>query len=111
MPRITIGELKHRIRLQRSTDVVADSGEPMQTWTTYATVWAHVAPISGAERWDRAMLGGSVVYRIYMRHGGSKYSVGIKDRILWDDKVLDVVAVIDINGDHEWLRIEAVEAV
>lgn len=109
MAKITIGELRHRISLTHRTVSTGSVGDVIETYgTPYATVYAHVAPISGSERFQQAMVGGSVVYRIYMRY---RDDVVITDRITWGNHVLDVVAVIDLNGDHEWLRVEAVEAI
>jgi len=107
MAEITIGELKHRIELQSAAESVGDTGEVTYNWTTYATVYAHVAPISGNERWRREMVGSTVVYRIYIRY---RNDVTTKDRVVWGDKTLEIVAVLDLNGDHRWLRLEAVES-
>ena len=107
MAEITIGELRHRIELQAPTVSTGEDGEASTTYKTYATVWAHVAPISGNERWRRELVGSTVIYRIYCRY---RDDVSTKDRVVWGGRVLEIVAVLDLNGDHKWLRIEAVES-
>jgi SPP1 family predicted phage head-tail adaptor len=36
--------------LQRKTSTISSSGSPTETWSTLATVWANVKPITGTER-------------------------------------------------------------
>jgi SPP1 family predicted phage head-tail adaptor len=43
------GDLDRRIAIQRFTTEESPSGEPIQTWTTIATVWAKVDQQTGRE--------------------------------------------------------------
>ena len=43
------GELRHRIQLQSYTLSQDAFGAPTKAWSTYATVWASVEPLSGRE--------------------------------------------------------------
>ena len=47
---IDVAELRHRIVVQRLTNVSDNMGGFTTTWTTYATLWAKVEPVSASER-------------------------------------------------------------
>ena len=44
-----IGTLRHRVELQEPVENQDGYGEAERTYTTYATVWASVEPLSGRE--------------------------------------------------------------
>lgn len=44
-----VGKLRHRLVIQTYTDAVNAYGEPSRTWTTFATVFADIRPVSGRE--------------------------------------------------------------
>lgn len=64
------GRLRNRIELQRKTTTRDASGEPIETWSTYATVWAEYIGGAGAERLvGQQVTGrGGVVWRIRYRN-------------------------------------------
>lgn len=43
------GDLNRRIIIQSATTTQDANGEPVQSWSTFATVWAKVTDISGRE--------------------------------------------------------------
>ena len=43
------GKLNRRVVIQQLTAGQDDIGQPVQTWATLATVWAHILHISGRE--------------------------------------------------------------
>ena len=47
---IEAGRLNKRIELQRATSTRDVTGEPLETWATYTTVWGRVISGAGAER-------------------------------------------------------------
>lgn len=44
-----IGELDRQITIQKRTTVDDSFGDPVETWSTVAVVWAHKREISGRE--------------------------------------------------------------
>lgn len=70
------GRLRHRIQIQEyvaqadtSGDVIQDAqtGEVSKTWTTIATVWAAIEPLSAREFIQSAATQSEVVARITIR--------------------------------------------
>jgi SPP1 family predicted phage head-tail adaptor len=45
------GELRNKITIQQQTQSLATSGQPTDTWTDFATVWAAINPVGGGETW------------------------------------------------------------
>lgn len=41
--------LRHRIKLQKNTPTIDASGQPIESWSTYKTVWANVEDKKGDE--------------------------------------------------------------
>jgi SPP1 family predicted phage head-tail adaptor len=43
------GKLNRRVTIKELTDGQDEIGQPVQTWTDVATVWAHIRHLSGVE--------------------------------------------------------------
>ena len=44
---IKAGDLRHEIIIQQSTETQGSYGDPVETWYTFATVWANIKPLKG----------------------------------------------------------------
>ncbi len=44
-----VGRLRNRLTIQTYSDAVNSYGEPVRTWTTFATVFGEIRPVSGRE--------------------------------------------------------------
>lgn len=104
-----IGDLRHRITLQAPTDYQDEYGQPMRTWTTYATVWAQVSASGMGESISGAQLSASESYAILCRYNAS---IKTNHRILFGEKVLNIVGPPrDLDGTKIALLIGASENV
>lgn len=43
------GKLNSRITIEQRTTTQDENGQPVETWTTVATVWAHIRHLGGLE--------------------------------------------------------------
>jgi SPP1 family predicted phage head-tail adaptor len=43
------GRLLHQVVIERKTETQSSTGAPIETWSTFATVWANMMPLSGKE--------------------------------------------------------------
>ena len=87
------GTLRHRITLQTAVDTQdTTTGEPVRSWTTLATVWADISPLSGREILASAVELGEVDTRIRIRWAPALANLGVKSRAahLLADGRLDV---------------------
>ena len=62
------GKLRHRVQIQAPTDVRDDHGGNTRTWTTIATVWGSVEPLSGRELFEAQQVHARAAVRIRVRH-------------------------------------------
>ena len=84
------GTLRHRVQLQKAVTAPNDFGEPVETWTTYATVWGRVSPLKGEERWAAQQLAGKVTHEVEIRWSPDVEAVKSEHRVLHDDRVLSI---------------------
>ena len=89
---VMAGKLRHRITLQTPVEARNGYNEAITTWSTVATVWASVEPISGREFFAAEHVQSEVTHRVRMR-----WQSGITPdmRVLFDSRVLKVEAVIN----------------
>ena len=93
------GRLDRRLTLQRKTATENDYGEPVETWTTLATVWAEKIPVRGSERYAAMQTVAEVEERFKIR-----YRTGLTplDRVICDGITYDVQGVIEIGRREGW---------
>lgn len=93
---IRSGEMRHQITIQvRSASQDADTGEQVNTWSTFATRRAAVERTTGSEIEASAQRNGRVqtVFRIRFLSG-----VTPAMRISFNSKVFNILSVVDQRG-------------
>lgn len=98
------GDLDQRIELQRLTRMPDGGGGYSEEWTTYATPWASVRPMSGRERYHAQQTQASANYRVTIRY---RADVQDADRILWRGRVLNIRFRADAGPRDLYLTIDA----
>lgn len=85
------GDLDDRIVIETRTDTRDDFGAPIPSWSTFATVWARVTPLSGSERFRAESLDSEVSHEIDLRR-----LAGVEPtmRVSWDSTLLEINAVL-----------------
>jgi SPP1 family predicted phage head-tail adaptor len=94
------GRLRHRVEIQRLTTTQDSYGEPVETWTKTATVWAEMLPSLRATREAFAAQSEQRSARLSMEcHMRYRAVLTPKEtRLIWEDKVYEVEAVMDPDG-------------
>lgn len=107
------GKLQHRVTIQTCTETVAQSGARLQAWSTLATVWASVVPVSGSEPWNADQAQPNVTHTVTLRSGGdvTRATITPKNRILYGSRVLNIVSIRDENEDGFMLTLNCMEKV
>jgi SPP1 family predicted phage head-tail adaptor len=82
-----IGKLRHLIELQSSATTTDAVGQQVKTWTTYATVWAWVRPMSGREVMSSQQAVGEITHKVTIRYDDS---IAVTDRILFGTRIFDI---------------------
>ena len=89
------GQLRHRVTIERRTEVDDGAGGSVETWATFATVWAAVIPLTGRELFAAQQVASTVSHRIEMR-----YLAGVLAgtmRAKHETRVLNIRTVMNID--------------
>lgn len=97
-----IGELRHRLTLERSSQDAA--GETV--WTAVDTVFAALAPLGGSETAAGGAVAGVARFRIEMRF---RADVTSRDRLRLGDRVFRILATHDLDERRRRLVVHAEE--
>ena len=108
------GKLNRRVAVQQQTTAQDSFGQPHQSWTTVATVWANINIQRGALQYEASQFISQVVYRITMRYSPSLV-VKPNMRLVYTDEISNVThtytiqAVWDDDAAHKQISVLAYE--
>jgi SPP1 family predicted phage head-tail adaptor len=103
------GKLRHRVKLQKGTDVRDAFGEPTIAWSTVDTYWANVVGLSGRELWRAQQVSADVTDEVTLRFNPRIASA--KMRFLYGARALNIQAVLDKDGRRRQMNCLCVEAI
>lgn len=105
--KLAIGEMRHRIILQRPIE--ADDGHKGHTvtWQVAATLWASVEPLSGREYFYSHQIKAEITHRVKIRY---REDITTKMRIKHGDRVLEIESILDKKERRQILEILCREA-
>jgi len=105
---ISIGELRHRIKIQQRSTTQNSFGEVLDNWVDVATVWAKVEGLNGREFFAAYQTNTNITYRVKIR-----YRSDIKQdmRIVFKDKILNIKAIISPDGVNNELYLMCEEVI
>lgn len=88
--------------LQSSTPTRNGFGEAVDVWSTYATVWAEITPMSGREYVLAKQRDADLTTRIRIRH---RSDVLARHRVLFGARVFDIDAVLNVGERQRELQL------
>jgi SPP1 family predicted phage head-tail adaptor len=103
------GSLRHRIQLQARTSGQSGGGEIVATYATMATVHASIEPISARDFVRGAQVQGLVSHVIRCRWT-RQFTPDQTSRVLFGQRVFNIVSVRDVTERQRELEIMAMEA-
>lgn len=68
---IRAGLLNRRLAIQSRSTAQDAAGQPLNTWTTIATVWAAIEPLSGREREAAQSIHPDISHQITIRYAAA----------------------------------------
>lgn len=89
-----IGDLRHRIELQSYIDTTDVYGKPVRTWSTYATVWAQITPVSSNEQINGLQLNSNASHGVLIRY---RPDVQPNHRILFGTRIFNIQGVRNLD--------------
>ena len=101
------GKLKHSVEIQFPSHTEDASGDPvLDGWTTFATVWAFVKPLSGREIVQAQQLHAETNHSISLRF---MKGINTSQRVLFNGKAYSILSVINTNEANEELILMTVK--
>jgi SPP1 family predicted phage head-tail adaptor len=126
---MNIGDLRNRVTIQRYDTTRDEAGQEIPDWKDLATVWASVQPLQGRERFIAQQVQASLSHKVTIRYNrgwytewsfvtqnqiapiGDQVKVSPKLRLVFDGRVLEINAVIDIEERHRFLELHCSEVI
>ena len=102
------GKLRHRIAIQVNTGVTNAIGEIVPAWTTTATVWGSLEPLSGRELLMAQEISPESTFRSRMRYTAEAIP---SRRLLWSGRAFDINHVANFEEKDVELKLLCSEAV
>ncbi len=97
----TIGDLRHRLRLEAVVRSGDSGGGAIESWSLVADVWAEVRAVRGYESFVAHGMRGQVTHEIWIRF---RDDVGPHLRFVEMGRIYDIRAAVDPEGRGIWLR-------
>lgn len=89
---LKIGKLKHRVTLQEYTATRDSYGAELEAWVDIATAWASVEPLTGKEYFQTQQINAEISTKVTIRF---KAGVAAKMRLIYNDRVFEIISVIN----------------
>lgn len=101
------GRLDRRVALRRATGgSVNDMNEPVEVWTTLATVWTNVVPVMDGERLRAGETLAQMQSRFTIRYSSVVADLDPRDRLQYNGREYDINGLKEI-GRREFFEITA----
>ena len=99
---VTGGAMDARVRIERATETLSDTGAVVKTWATLATVWAGVRYMRGREIEAASQVFDGADVMITIRAGGEGGKAHESDRVVRvaDGEVFEVRGVMPVPGNR-----------
>jgi SPP1 family predicted phage head-tail adaptor len=103
-----IGALRKQLTLQRESLAPDGAGGSMAVWTTLATVWGEIVPVTGMPSVIVSGFDRRITHTITVRWSGDMTMItGM--RLLDGNRIFTIRAVTNVDNRDRWLEIMAEE--
>ena len=101
-----VGSLRHRVTIQSYTESTDSFGGVTQSWFEYSKAFANIVPLSGTEKYVSKEKHATSTHQITIRYIAGIYP---NMRITHQDRVFDIVSVINVGERNKMIQIIAEE--
>ncbi len=103
-----IGNLRHRITLQKPVIIKDSIGQEVEEWREVATVWASVEPLSGKEYFNAQQVNSEISNKIIIRYINDLSSQWV---VQFGDRIFNILSVINFEERNIYLQLLCSEKV
>ena len=93
-----------RITFEQVAETPDGGGGFTNAWSTVATVWASVKPISGREKFQAEQMETPIAHKVICRY---RSDITTKNRFTYDGRTFNILDVIDLEERKAFLKIMA----
>lgn len=100
--------MRTRVEIQSRVTTQDTYGAVTETWSTVATRWGRVEPLSGREQWQAQQVRPDVTHRVTLRYYDG---LTARHRLKVGDRVLNITSVLNTEErkrQHECVCVEEV---
>lgn len=105
------GKRRYKITIQKSTMADDTSGQPLPTWANFCTRFADVEATSGSERFRGRQITAQMTHVIQLLSDSVTKQITPGMRVLWQDRIIDLVVVKNLDGNWREIQLQGVEIV
>ncbi len=101
------GELRQRIIIEQNTPTRDAFGAEVPHWSTFATRWAKIETVNGAETIEQQQAAARLTHQMTIR-----YCSGLAPamRVNWNGRLFDITAILEDNVKHQTI-LQCAEAI
>jgi SPP1 family predicted phage head-tail adaptor len=92
------GPMRDRVLVQTWTETQNSVGEPITSWSAYATRWCQVTPLNGTEKWAGSEKLAEVSHHFRLRYDSITKAITPKMRLSWDSRTFDISSVTNMRN-------------
>jgi SPP1 family predicted phage head-tail adaptor len=101
------GKLDRRIVIQRATVARNSLNEPLETWSTYATLWANRKDATAGESYKAQEVDAELSARFLIRSSATTRGITPNDRVSYGGDTFNITQVREVQRNR-WIEIDAV---
>ncbi len=101
-----IGDLRHRITLQKEIAITDTDGFTKRDWQDFTTVWAAVENLHGREYWEAAAVQMENTVKFTIRY---RNDITNDMRIRFRNRYFEIISIDNIKHRNEFIEIKAKE--
>lgn len=108
--KFNIGDLRHRITIEKYITTQNENGFDIEKWTPYKTVGASINNLWGKEFYAAKAVQAENTVEFICRYSKNLETLNTKEyRIFWNDRAFNITFIDNIQYKNKWLKIKAIE--
>jgi len=94
------------ITIEKRGEAQDSTGQPKETWTRQAPVWASIRPVSGREYYNASGPRAEITHEIVLRHNPK---IAPRDRIVFEGRIFDVISPLNVSEQNRYTKLMSIE--
>ena len=103
------GRMIHTITLERRSTTQDSTGQPLDSWSSLATVRADVQPVKGSEYFAGSGEKSDITHRVRIWYQSALADLAARDRVVFGSRYFDIQSVINVDERNREFHLMCVE--